>query len=109
MSGFNDVLKSIGYAAGVATGGPSQIKAVAGAVAVQGKISAYLDSVGRKLGGIVGPDLFNKIAGGAEVTANQETRSFVTRNLTEPVKNKITIVLIIALAVVGYFFYKGGK
>ncbi len=108
MAGFSDVLKAIGYGAGAVTGGPSQVKAVAGAVAVQGKINSYLNSVGKSIGGIVGPDLFNKIASGAEVTANAETSSFVNKNvLTTQAKVYFSWGVAALLAVSAYFFYRG--
>lgn len=107
MSGFSDVLKTLGYGVGVVTGGPSQVKAVAGAVSAQGKINSYLDSFGKKIGGIVGPDIFNKIAGGATITGNAETKSFVDKNiLTNNVKASISMVAVIALIGISYFFYK---
>lgn len=109
MSGFKDVLEKIGFGAGVVTGGPSQLKAAAGAVAVQGKINSYLDQVGRKIGATVGPDLFRKIAGGAEVTAATETKAFVnTHVLTSETKTKITLGLAALLGVLAYFFYRRG-
>lgn len=107
MAGFQDVLKAIGFTAGAVTGGPSQIKVVAGAVSAQGKINSYLQSVGKSIGGLVGPNLFNKIASGAQVTGDAETKSFVeSQVLTGSTKTALNIAFLSVLGLLGYFLYK---
>ncbi len=106
MAGFQDVLKSIGFAAGAVTGGPSQVKLVSGAVAAKGKIDSYLQQFGKSIGGLVGPDLFDKIGAGAKITGDQETKKFVGENILTPsVKNKF-FLLTIAIVIGGIFFLR---
>lgn len=108
MAGFNDVLKSLGYATGAVTGGPSQVKAVAGVVAAKGKIDSYLNQFGQKIGGYVGADLFDKLAAGAKVSADKETKAFVETKIlsTDRVWDIVTFGSAALLIIVAYFFYK---
>jgi hypothetical protein len=108
-NGFENVLKSLGYATGAVTGGPSQVKLVAGTVAVQGKISSYLQQFGQKIGGIVGSSIFENIATGAKVSADEETRSFVdAKVLNGTTRNTILGASIVVLGIFAYFVYKKG-
>lgn len=110
MAGFSDVLKALGYTAGAVSGGPSQVKAVAGVVAVKGKIDDYLHQFGKSVGSVLGADIFNKIGAGAAVTADKETKSFVDQKVLTP-QAKYTFSLAVAgvLAIVAYYFYRGKK
>lgn len=110
MAGFESVLKSLGYVTGAVTGGPSQVKAISGAVAVKGKIDSYLAQFGKSIGGIVGPDLFNKIGAGAKVSGDAETKSFVDTNiLTGSTKTTINMVFLGTLLLLAYFLYRKSK
>lgn len=107
MSGFADVLKSIGYGAGAVTGGPSQVKALAGIVAGQNKIDTYLQQFGKTIGAYTGYDLFEKIGAGAKKTSDAETQKFVSANLPISVKSEVTWIIGGLLLIVAYFFYRG--
>lgn len=110
MSNFSDVLKSVGFGVGAVSGGPSQVKTIAGLVKANSTVNEYLQSVGKKIGSYTGSNVFEAIAGGAKESADAETKAFVdTKVLSNATKTKITIGAVAILLVGGYFLYRGSK
>ena len=106
MAGFNDVLKSLGYATGAVTGGPSQLKAVGGLVKVNGSINDYLFSLGKKIGTFTGSNAFESLADGAKTGSEEETKAFVETNILPRIESKYTVWIILAILGVGFFIFK---